>query len=71
MIAIGKNLAKLFVGRSFVKFPAKKAVDGVLKSHILIGTKSCWGKQPEALRQYFFGQAQLAERKMQGLMQII
>ena len=64
-------LSKLFVGKKFVTHPPVKAVDGILKSHLLIGSSPVWGKQPEALKQYFFGTAQLAERKAQKLMHII
>ena len=62
MFKLGSNLARLSVGKRFVSHPPAKAIDGVLKSHILIG-KSPWGKQPEALRDYFMGMAELTVNK--------
>lgn len=62
MVSLGSNLAKLTVGRRSVAHPPAKAVDGVLKSHLLIGQKS-WSKQSEALRDYFMGMAELAGNK--------
>ena len=61
MFVLGNNLARLCVGNKFATHPPAKAVDGVLKSHILIG-KSPWGRKPEALKDYFFGLAKIAEK---------
>ena len=62
MVSLGSNLAKLTVGRRSIAYPPAKAVDGVLKSHLLIGQK-LWGNQPEALRNYFMGLAELSANK--------
>ena len=62
MVSLGSNLAKLTVGRRSIAHPPAKAVDNVLKSHLLIGQK-LWGNQPEALRDYFMYRAELATKK--------
>ncbi len=59
MVSFINSISKLSIGNQFVKNPSQKALDGVLKSHILIG-KTPWGKQPEYLRDYYFGLAKLA-----------
>ena len=65
MASFINTITKLAVGNKFVKSPSLKALDGVLKSHILIGTKP-WGKQPEYLRDYYFGIAKMAENPKIG-----
>lgn len=63
---LGNNVAKLYIGNQFKKYPPQKAVDGVLKSHLMIDNKS-FGKQSITLRDYFFKLADVVNKKIKGI----
>lgn len=60
MFAISNITSKLYVGKRFVTSPPAKAVEGVLKSHIMVGKKG-FSKQSEALKNYFLGMAEISK----------
>ena len=60
MFAIGNITSKLYVGKRFVTSPPAKAIEGVLKSHIMIGKKGL-STQSEALKNYFLGMAEISK----------
>ncbi len=62
---LGNNVARLYVGNQFKKYPPQKAVDGVLKSHLLIDNK-IFGKQSVSLRDYFFQLADVSKKNFKG-----
>ncbi len=63
MAILGNNVVKLIVGQAFAKHPPLKATEGVLKCHIMMGTKNTISKKSGSMRDYFFGIAKLAENK--------
>lgn len=66
MNPIGNITSKLYVGKKFVSSPPAKAVEGVLKSHIMIG-KNVFSNQSEALKNYFLGMAEICNNpKIKG-----
>lgn len=66
MNAIGNITSRLYVGKKFVSSPPAKALECVLKSHILMGKKTL-SKQSEVLRDYFFGMAEICNNpKIKG-----
>ncbi len=66
MNPIGSITSKLYVGKRFVSSPPPKAVEGVLKSHIMVGKKG-FSKQSEALKDYFLGMAEICNNpKIKG-----
>lgn len=60
MVGISDVTSKLFVGKRFVSYPPEKAIEGVLKSHIMVGKKGL-STQSEALKNYFLGMAEISK----------
>ena len=60
MFPISNITSKLYVGKKFVTYPPTKAIEGVLKSHIMIDKKG-FSKQSEALKNYFLGMAEISK----------
>ncbi len=60
---LGNSVVRLMVGRAIAKHPPAKATEGVLKSHILKNGTNSLCRKADALRDYFFGIAKLAEKK--------
>ena len=63
MAFLGSNIVRLVVGKAYTKYPPAKALEGVLKSHIMMDAKNSLGRKSSYLRDYFFGIAKLAENK--------